>query len=154
MKENTTIKLKQGTSSLPNELSEGTLYLQTLEEGKNKIILDSDEQRYIMGGDPSNCIEFLENSNIIINNNIKSVQLTSYDNAQDLIYPYTYSDLVYRQNGQSIEEVLIEVLSKILPEVSTDNNGDFLRVVNGAWTPQTVEAAETLTYSAEVSASE
>ena len=59
----------------------------------------------------------------------------SNDDASTLTSAKSYTD-------EELNSFAIKIDESLLPSVTTNNNGDFLRVVNGAWVASTVPNAE------------
>jgi hypothetical protein len=126
MTEQSKIHFKQGSSELPNVNEEGSIYFQTPENNKrNKIYVDSDNTRHLMGGDPSGCVEYLEDTGAIdlgtiANRPTKGITLNPYDDPETSLYPWTDSTLVRRTNqvagsidGDTVEEAFAQLNKSI-----------------------------------------
>lgn len=126
MTEQSKIHFKQGSSNLPLTNTEGTLYFQTPGDNKrNKIFLDSDNTRHVVGGDPTGCVEYLEDTGsidlgTIDNRPTKGVTLNPYDDPESNLYPYTDSTVVRRTNkvsgaiaGDTVEEAFAQLNKSI-----------------------------------------
>lgn len=71
-----------------------------------------------------------------------TVSATDINNSLANSKAYTDSEIAEWVGDKKVSEQISAACANVLPAVTTDNNGAFLRVVNGTWSVATIPNAE------------